>query len=88
MHVKIKYGLDDPGILIRFPAEATELSLLHIVQTGSGAHPMGPGEPFPWGREADHSPPSSAEVAIRLTTLRRWVYQALESQACSLVPFT
>jgi len=41
------------------------------VQTGSGAHPasctMGTGGPFPGGkarpgRDADHSPPSSAEV--------------------------
>jgi hypothetical protein len=41
------------------------------VQTGSGAHPasypMGTGGPFPGGkgrpgRNADHSPPSSAEV--------------------------
>jgi hypothetical protein len=41
------------------------------VQTGSGAHPasctMGTGGPFPKdkarpGRDADHSPPSSAEV--------------------------
>jgi hypothetical protein len=42
-----------------------------IFQTGSGAHPasstMGNGGPFPGGkarpgRDADHSPPSSAEV--------------------------
>jgi hypothetical protein len=41
------------------------------VQTGSGAHPasctMGTGGPFPGGktrqgRDADHSPPPSAEV--------------------------
>jgi hypothetical protein len=41
------------------------------IQTGSGAHPafylMGTGGPFPRGkarprRDADHSPPSSAEV--------------------------
>jgi hypothetical protein len=40
-------------------------------QTGSGVHPasctMGTGDPFPGGkarpgRDADHSPPSSAEV--------------------------
>jgi hypothetical protein len=46
-----------------------KLSLLHVVQTGSGAHPaylMGNGGSFPGvkrpGREADHSPPTSAEV--------------------------
>jgi hypothetical protein len=47
-----------------------DFSLLHSVQTDSGAHqvsyPMGTGGSFPgvkWqGREADHSPPSSAEV--------------------------
>jgi hypothetical protein len=37
--MKIRYELDDPGIGIRFPTEATELSLLHSVQTGSGTHP-------------------------------------------------
>jgi hypothetical protein len=44
--------------------------LLHIVQTGSGVHPtsykMGTGGSFPGvkrqGREADHSPLTSAEV--------------------------
>jgi hypothetical protein len=50
------YGLDDIAI---------------GVQTGSGAHPasctVGTGGPFPGGkarpgRDADHSPPSSAEV--------------------------
>jgi hypothetical protein len=48
-----------------------ELSSSLCVQTGSGAHPasstMGTGGPFPGGkalpgRDADHSPPSSAEV--------------------------
>jgi hypothetical protein len=51
-------------------------SLLHIVQTGSGVHPtsykMGTGGTFPglkWqGREADHSPPTSAEVK------KMWIY--------------
>jgi hypothetical protein len=45
-------------------------NLLHSVQTGSWAHPgtyqMGTEDSFPWvkrpRREADHSPPSSAEV--------------------------
>jgi hypothetical protein len=51
---------------VRFPAGARDFSILH----SSGAHPasyaMGTGDDFPWvkrpGREADHSPPSSAEV--------------------------
>jgi hypothetical protein len=60
------YGLDGR---VRFPA-VQDLSLLHVVQTGSGTHPasnpMGTGGSFPGvkrpGREVDHSPPSSAEV--------------------------
>jgi hypothetical protein len=52
-------------------AEAKDFSSSLCVQTGSGAHPasctMGTGGPFPGrkerpGRDADHSPPSSAEV--------------------------
>jgi hypothetical protein len=54
---------------VRFPAGTRDFSLLHSVQTGSGAHPasyiMGTGGYFPvklpW-READHSPRSNAEV--------------------------
>jgi hypothetical protein len=62
------YGLDDRAIGVRSPAGAKDFS---CVQTGSGAHPasspMGTGGPFPGGkarpgRDADHSPPSSAEV--------------------------
>jgi hypothetical protein len=65
------YGLDDREIGVRFPAEAKDFSCSFCVQTGSGAHSascaMGTGGPFPGGkarpgREADHSPPSSAEV--------------------------
>jgi hypothetical protein len=56
---------------VRFPAGATDFSVLHSVQTGSGANPasdlMGTGGLFPLGlkrsgRAADHSPQSSAEV--------------------------
>jgi hypothetical protein len=56
---------------VRSPTEAEDFSFSLYVQTGSGAHPasypMGTGGPFPggkaWpGRDADHSPPSSAEV--------------------------
>jgi hypothetical protein len=53
-----------------------EFSLLHVVQTTSGAHPVSypigkggssPGVKQP-GREADHSPPTSAEVK------KTWIY--------------
>jgi hypothetical protein len=65
------YGLDDRAIGVRFPAGAKDFSCSLCVQTGSGAHPaswpMGTGDPFPGGkarpgRDADHLPPSSAEV--------------------------
>jgi hypothetical protein len=52
---------------VRFSTEARDLSLLHSVQTGSGAHPasmartLTPGLKLP-GLEADNSPPSSAEI--------------------------
>jgi hypothetical protein len=62
------YGLDDRDSI---PDGAEDFSSSPCVQTGSGAHPasypMGTGGPFPGGkarpgRDADHSPPSSAEV--------------------------
>jgi hypothetical protein len=62
------YGLDDWMIGVRFMAGAGSFSLHHLVQTGSGAHPascqMGA---LSLGakrlvREADHSPPSTAEI--------------------------
>jgi hypothetical protein len=64
------YGLDDRGSRVRFPMGAGNFSLHHRVQNGSRAHPasypMGTRGSFPGvqrpGREADHSPPSSAEV--------------------------
>jgi hypothetical protein len=62
------YGLNNPGSILG----RARFSLLHNVQTDSGAHPasypMGIGGSFPGGgvkqqgREADHSPPSIAEV--------------------------
>jgi hypothetical protein len=63
------YGLDDRMIEVRFPAGTGNFSRHHL-QTGSGTHPasylrgngalsLGVTQP---GREADHSPPSSAEV--------------------------
>jgi hypothetical protein len=65
------YGLDDRAIEVRYPAETKDFSSNLCVQTGSGAHSasctMGTGGPFPGGkarpgRDADHSPSSSAEV--------------------------
>jgi hypothetical protein len=65
------YGLDDRVIGVRPPAEAKDFCSILCVQTGSEAHPasctMGTGDPFPGGkarqgRDADHSPPYSAEV--------------------------
>jgi hypothetical protein len=64
--IALGYGLDDRGSGIRFPAGAGNFSLHHRVQNCSRAHPasypalsLGVKRP---GREADHSPPSSAEV--------------------------
>jgi hypothetical protein len=65
------YGLDDRAIEVRSPAGAKDFSSSLCIQTGSGVHPasctMGTGGPFPGdkarpGRDADHSPPSSAVV--------------------------
>jgi hypothetical protein len=68
--IALDYGLDDRGSKVRFPAGAGNFSFHHRVQNGSGAHPAS----YPMGtrgsslvikrpgREADHSPPSSAEV--------------------------
>jgi hypothetical protein len=65
------YGLDDRAIEVRSPAEAKDFSSNLCVQTSSEAHPasctrgtVGPypgGKARPW-RDADHSPPSSAEA--------------------------
>jgi hypothetical protein len=69
--IEFDYGLDDRTIGIRSPAGAEDFSSSLCVQTGSGAHPasctMSTRGPFPGGkarpgRDADHSPPSSAEV--------------------------
>jgi hypothetical protein len=65
------YGLDDRAVGVRSPAGAEDFSSSLCVRTSYGAHPasctMGTGGPFPGGkaqpgRDADHSPPSSAEV--------------------------
>jgi hypothetical protein len=68
--IALDYGLDDRVSRVRFPEGAGNFSLHHCVQNGSGAHPasypmdtrglsLGVKRP---GREADHSPTSSAEV--------------------------
>jgi hypothetical protein len=65
------YGLDDRAIGVQSLAGTKDFSSNLCVQTGSGTHPasctMGTGGPFPGGKarsgsDADHSPPSSAEV--------------------------
>jgi hypothetical protein len=64
------YGLDGRGSRVRFPAGVGNFSLHHRVQNGlgptqpsiqwvQGAFSLGVKRP---GHEADHSPPSSAEV--------------------------
>jgi hypothetical protein len=68
--IVLGYGLNDRGSRVQFPTGAGNSSLYHRIQNGSGAHPasytmvtgvLSPGVKWPW-READHSPPSSAEV--------------------------
>jgi hypothetical protein len=53
-------------IEVRSPTGAEDFSFSPCVQTGSGAHPasypMGTGGKVRPGCDADHSPPSSAEV--------------------------
>jgi hypothetical protein len=47
------YGLDDRGVGVQVPVEQ-KFSLLHVVQTGSGVHPIsypiGTGGSFPGGK--------------------------------------
>jgi hypothetical protein len=68
--IALGYGLDELGSRVRFPSGAESFSLNHWVQNGSEVHPASypvgirgsfPGVKRP-GREANHSPPSSAEV--------------------------
>jgi hypothetical protein len=65
------YRLDDQAIGVRSPTGAKNFSSNLCVQTGSRAHPasctmgtgvLSPGVKARPGRDADHSPPSSAEV--------------------------
>jgi hypothetical protein len=70
MTLRTSHWLEDRGSRVRFPAADENFSLHHHVQNGSGAHqafyPMDTRGSFLGvkrpGREADHSPPSSAEV--------------------------
>jgi hypothetical protein len=63
--IVLGYGLDDRGSRVRFPVGAGNFSLHHHITTQppiqwvSGAVSLGVKQP---GCEADHSPPSSAEV--------------------------
>jgi hypothetical protein len=65
------YRLNDRAIGVRSPAGAKDFSSILCIPTGSEAHPascpMGIGGIFPGskaqpGRDADHSPPRSAQV--------------------------
>jgi hypothetical protein len=68
--IALGYGLDDRGSRVRFPALAGNFSLHHRAQNGPGATQL----PVQWvpdvlslgikrlGRDAEHSPPSNAEV--------------------------
>jgi hypothetical protein len=70
------YRLDDQMTRVRFLAGAGNFSLQPHIHTGSGAHPtsypMGTGAlslGVKWpGHEADHSPPTSAEVKNALSS--------------------
>jgi hypothetical protein len=66
------YGLDDRAIQVRSSTGAVDFSSGLYVKTGSGAHPAScttdtggsfPGDKARPGRDVDHSPLSSAEVA-------------------------
>jgi hypothetical protein len=63
------YGMDDRGVGV--PSSGRVKNILHVVKTGSRihptSHPMGTGVKRP-GHEADHSPPTSAEVK------KMWIY--------------
>jgi hypothetical protein len=63
------YGLDNQEVGVRVPV-GSRIFTLHVVQTSSGVHPTSytmstggccPGVKRP-GRDASHSPPTSAEV--------------------------
>jgi hypothetical protein len=55
VRIATAYGLDNQGVGVRVPV-VTRISLLDIVQTGSGVHPtsypVGTRDPFPGGKAA------------------------------------
>jgi hypothetical protein len=64
---RLRYGLDSRRIGVRFPAGVRNVSLLHTVQACSHrsihwVHMALSAEVRRPGREANHSPPSSAEA--------------------------
>jgi hypothetical protein len=81
--IALGYGLDDRDSRVRFPVGAGNFSLHHRIRNGSGAYPasyqMGSflrvKRP---GREADYSPPTSAEVknAWSYTSTPQYVFMA------------
>jgi hypothetical protein len=54
----LRYGLDDRGIVVRFPTDARDFSLLLSAQIGYKAHP------FSYSMITRRSPESSAEVKM------------------------
>jgi hypothetical protein len=78
--------LDDRCSRVLFPAGAGDFSLLHRFQNSSESHPvfcpLGTRASFPGerrlGREADHSPPSRAEVknAWCYTSTPQYIFMA------------
>jgi hypothetical protein len=69
------YGLDDRGVGVRVPVESRIFSSPRCPDRSGvrpTSYPMGTGGSFPrvkrLGREADHSPPTSAEVK------KMWIY--------------
>jgi hypothetical protein len=63
---------------VQFPASAGKLSLLHRVQTVIGANPPMGTRGSSSGSNANHSPPSSAEVknTWRCISIRQYVFMA------------
>jgi hypothetical protein len=74
------YGLNDRDVGVRVPV-GSKFSLLQAVQTGSGvqitSYPVGTGGFSPGvkrqGREADHSPSTSAEVKKMWTYIHSFI---------------
>jgi hypothetical protein len=58
--IATRLGMKGRGVRVRFSAGARDFSLLHAVQTGSGAHTASRLKRP--GREADYLPPSTAKV--------------------------